>query len=266
MVLRYPDNPYARSSMLVWYENIKDLDIPQPTTRIVNIPNKRFSEMFDGDSTLSAYSDEFSSAMNSLGPFPIFLRTDNSSQKHSFRKTCRLPNEKSLLGHILELVDSNMACDMTDNAIIFREWLDLEAGFWAFDGLPISVEARVFVNHGKVQCIHPYWPENAIGSWAERHAILDDAIESKMFRINPSWKTILKSQNKIVTESYEILKRYSKMVIDVIGDDHWSVDFAFGRDGKWYLIDMAAGEVSYHDSACALSEKNNQIKSESPKI
>ena len=40
------------------------------------------------------------------------------------------------------------------------------------------------------------------------------------------------------------------MVIDSISEDYWSVDFALGRDGKWYLIDMAAGEVSGHHPDC----------------
>ena len=189
--------------------------------------------------------------MDSLKPFPIFLRTDNSSQKHSFRKTCRLPNESSLLGHILELVDSNMASNLIDNALVFRKWLDLDAGFSAFDGLPINVEARLFINHGNIQCIHPYWPEDAIQSWWLHKKIFERQFDAKLpYTINPSWKKILKSQNKIVKESIPILEKYAKLVINSIGKDYWSIDFALGRDGKWYLIDMAAGEVSYHYPDC----------------
>jgi len=242
--------------MLYWYPYIKDLLIPQPKIVIVEIPYKKFVELIDGNSTLSEYSEIFSNIMDTLEPFPIFLRTDNSSQKHSFRKTCRLPDKKSLLGHILELVDSNMASDIMDNALVFRKWLDLDAGFSAFDGLPINVEARIFINHGEIQCIHPYWPEDAIQSWWMHKKIFERQFETKLpFQINPSWKSILKYQNKIVYDSIPILKNYAKLVIEKIRDDYWSVDFALGRDGKWYLIDMAAGEVSYHYPDCKIDIK-----------
>ncbi len=243
--------------MLYWHPKIKHLDIPQPQTGIIQIPPAKFAELIDGNSTLSEYSEEFSKILNSLGPFPIFLRTDNSSQKHSFKKTCRLPDELSLLGHILELVDSNMASNMTDNALVFRKWLDLDAGFSAFDGLPINVEARAFINCGKVQCIHPYWPEGAIQQWLDRRELSGRQFGKSMpHQINPRWREILKSQNDIVIKSKQILEKYCTMVIDGIGSDYWSVDFALGRDGTWYLIDMAAGEVSYHCHDCEFVMNN----------
>ena len=233
--------------MLYWYPKIKYLPIPQPQTEIIQIPFEKFIKLINGNSTLSEYTEQFSQIMELLEPFPIFLRTDNSSQKHSFRKTCRLPNESSLFGHILELVDSNMASDLTDNALVFRKWLDLDAGFFAFDGLPINVEARVFIDDSVIQCIHPYWPEDAIESWLNQRESFENHFGEKLpGAINNSWRRILKSQNKIVEESTLILKKYTKLIIDSIGKDYWSVDFALGRDGRWYLIDMAAGEVSYH--------------------
>jgi hypothetical protein len=165
--------------MLYWYPKIKHLDIPQPETKIVEIPFKKFTELLDGNSTLSEYSKDFSEILQSLKPFPIFLRTDNSSQKHSFKKTCRLPDESSLLGHILELVDSNLASDLMDDALVFRRWLDLDAGFVAFDGLPINTEARVFINNSKIQCIHPYWPEDAIQQWVNQRRSFENRFDTK---------------------------------------------------------------------------------------
>lgn len=237
--------------MLYWFPYIKDLPIPQPKTKIIEIPYKKFIELLDGSSILSEYSEQFSQIMESLKPFPIFLRTDNSSQKHLFKKTCRLPNKSSLFGHIMELVDSNMASDLIDNALVFRKWLDLDAGFVAFDGLPINVEARLFINHGKIQCIHPYWPKDAIGQWLQHKQSFEKQFGEKIqFTINPRWKQILKSQNDVVLQSKSLLKKHARLVIDSIGNDYWSVDFALGRNGKWYLIDMAAGETSYHYPDC----------------
>ena len=161
----------------------------------------------------------------------------------------------SSLGHILELVNSNMALDLVDNAIVFRKWLDLDAGFIAFDGLPINVEARLFINHGVVQCVHPYWPEDAIESWWNSKKIFETHFNTKLpFQINDSWKEILESQNDIVLQSTSILEKYAKLIIDRMGNDFWSIDFALGRDGKWYLIDCAAGEVSYHYPNCKFGD------------
>lgn len=242
--------------MLVWYPKIKHLDIPQPKTEIVEIPYNEFTKLIDNDgSILSKYHSRFLKIMELLGPFPIFLRTDNSSQKHSFKKTCRLPDKESLFGHIMELIDSNMASDLVDNALVFRKWLDLDAGFYAFDGLPINVEARVFINNGTIQCIHPYWPEDAIASWWTHKKLFERQFDTKLpFQINPKWREILKSQNKLVYKSILILKKYAEIIIDSMGDDYWSVDFALGRDGKWYFIDCAAGEVSYHYPGCGFSD------------
>ena len=252
------DNSYSKSSMVYWYPKIKHLDIPQPKTEIVRIPFEKFMELINGDSTLNEYAEKFSSIMDSLQPFPIFLRTDHSSQKHSFKKTCRLPDKSSLFGHVLELIDSNMASDLEDNALVFRKWLDLDAGFSAFNGLPINTEARVFIKSGVVQCIHPYWSEDPIESWLKSNKLHGPTSNTNTYHnIDPNWKKILKSQNDIVDKSHGILKKYAEMIIGSIGDDYWSVDFALGRDNKWYLIDMAPGNLSWHHNDCDFS--NNPV-------
>ena len=58
-------NHHARSSMLEWFPKIKDLDIPQPETRIVEIPFKKFMELLNGNSTLAEYSSQFSEIIGS---------------------------------------------------------------------------------------------------------------------------------------------------------------------------------------------------------
>ena len=44
------------------------------------------------------------------------------------------------------------------------------------------------------------------------------------------------------------------MVGDVL-DGYWSIDFAYGQDKRWYLIDMAIGEESYHWIECKFCPK-----------
>lgn len=44
-----------------------------------------------------------------------------------------------------------------------------------------------------------------------------------------------------------------KLIAELIGEvlpGYWSVDFCKGVDDKWYLIDMAAGKLSWHPNDC----------------
>jgi len=62
----------------------------------------------------------------------------------------------------------------------------------------------------------------------------------------------LKELNTETTDEIEILTGYAEMVARVL-DGYWSVDFAYGKNGKWYLIDMATGEHSWHPE-CKVKE------------
>jgi hypothetical protein len=39
------------------------------------------------------------------------------------------------------------------------------------------------------------------------------------------------------------------MIAEVL-DGYWSVDFACDTAGKWHMIDMARGEISWHPPNC----------------
>ena len=219
------ESEYERESMLHWFPLLSNLDIPQPETEIVRIPNDTLRKVVDVYSSTTHLTAEsvISEILAKMSPFPIFLRTDMSSQKEMFKKTCRLPNRESLFGHILEIINANIESGITDNALVFRKWLDLDAGFYAFDGLPIAVEARAYIKDGIVTVIEPYWTESKITNPK-----------------NTRWKEILKHQNDTISTSKDTLLQYSNTVGTKFQRGRWSVDFALGRDGNWYLIDMGS--------------------------
>ena len=216
-----------KDSMLYWYPLTRELNIPQPETEIVEIPNDTLQNLtdVDGGTYLSSFEERLGEIFERLGPFPIFLRTDMSSQKYAFRKTCRVPNARSFFGHVLELVDLNMKSGISDSALVFRRWIDLDAGFFAFDGLPISVEARAFAGKDRTT-VAPYWSEGILERWMAGNTG------------QQSWKETLGYQNRLVMQSTEILKAYARIVHGKIGGGSWAIDFALGRDARWYLIDM----------------------------
>ncbi len=237
-----------KSSMLYWYPLIKDLPIKQPETYIVTIPKFDFNDIVEGKVGLEKYEDKIDSILKKLEPYPIFMRTDQTSQKHSYEKTCRINSKKNILPNVRFLIEANMMSWLDDSALIFRKWVDFEGGFTAFDNLPICVEARVFIKDGNIQCMHAYWPEGAIQDWVDRenrYASVLDSWEGPNIRAD--WKEVLARQNRVVFEDEKLLRKYAKQVIGVMGNGYWSVDFALDKYDNWWLIDMAEGEKSFHN-------------------
>ncbi len=216
--------------MLYWYRLIRDLPVPQPRTEMVAISSDSISSAINvGRGLCGSDMERLCAAMSRIGRFPMFLRTDTSSQKRHFRRTCRLPDERSLLGHILELASLNAAAGLHDRGIAFREWIDIDANFTAFASLPIGCEARAVIRGGEVAGVRPYWTEDVIAGW-------DGLPDSE---IRKGWRSILARQNETVHGSADEIRRHAGEVAGVVRGE-WSVDFARGRDGTWYLIDMEA--------------------------
>ena len=222
------------SSMLYWYDKIKELEIPQPKTEIYILTKKELNSFYEEEFPATLIKNIY--PIISKFTYPFFVRTDFASAKHDWEDTCFIENEKKLPNNIYQIIIENLLADLIGlpfEALVFREYIPLEAGFKAFHGnMPIAKERRYFINNKKIQCHHPYWPKDSI------------RIPS-----NENWEEILNSQNNETTEEIELLSKYSLMVAERF-EGYWSVDFARGQDRKWYLIDMAEGEHSFHWLEC----------------
>jgi len=235
---------YKESSMLNWYPKIKDLKIPQPDTYIVKIPYKNLIEMIDGKQLPDKYVTLIENSADILG-YPLFLRTDNSSQKHQWNKTCFVKSGDDLEQQILNLLDNNGACDLVDNAIILRLYIPMFSLFKAFSGkFPVSREMRYFIRNGKVQCKHWYW--------------FDEVLKKQGRPEDKEWESKLKIINTLTEDSEKRINQYLDLVCKKFPEGYWSVDFCQGKDGKWYLLDMARGEVSFHYPTCKFAEEYAQ--------
>jgi len=231
-----------KDSMLYWYPKIKHLNIPMPKTEILKIPHEAFRKwVYTGHNKhIKPYIPRIYTTAQRIG-YPLFLRTDHASGKHDWKNSCYVPSEKVLIRHLRAVIEFNELADILGlpyKAIIFREFLDLDWKFKAFWGeMPVAKERRYFIKDGKVLCHHPYWIEDAI---------LRPTVQN--------WKDILKVLNYESKEEIKILSSYAKMVSEVL-DGYWSVDFAYGKNGNWYLIDMATGERSWHPE-CPIKKEN----------
>jgi len=55
--------------------------------------------------------------------------------------------------------------DLSTRSFYLRELIPTDHAFYAFDGRRlITIEVRTFVRDDKVDCMHPYWPIDSIGS------------------------------------------------------------------------------------------------------
>ena len=219
-----------KTSMNYWYPKIKHLDVPMPKTEIPVTKNIRdWWSLLDGEDPLS--EDEKQSirdAATKVGGYPVFMRSDLCSGKHSFEQTCFIQNEEDVIRHIWAIVDENCCCDCAMESIVIREYIPPAATFKAFRGLPIAMERRYFVRDGEVVCHHPYWIADAI-----RHPDKEN------------WEELLERLNYETNYQIEWLTRYAEQIARELGGD-WSIDFMLGMDGKWYMIDMATAMQSWH--------------------
>lgn len=234
-----------KSSMLYWWPVVKGLHIPKPKTLIVEVPCEHLVSMLDDVMLPERYVRAIVETANEIS-FPLFVRTDMASAKHHWEDTCFVPEPKELFKHIFRLIDNTLAAGMfgelDPNALVFREYIPMYAEFAAFTGLPIAKERRYFVRSSKVLCHHPYWIEDAIAhSWKA---------PSK-----DNWRELLANLNQESAREIRLLTAYASEIGAHLGG-YWSVDFAYSRDGVWYLIDLAEGEKSWHPKSCIHSSGN----------
>lgn len=82
-----------------------------------------------------------------------------------------------------------------------------------------------------------YWPEDAILFYGRKPPA--------------DWKERLHALNLEVGDEKRILNAYAEK-FGSVNPGFWSVDFAQDETGKWWLIDAARGEVSWHAAGCPL--------------
>jgi hypothetical protein len=131
-------------------------------------------------------------------------------------------------------------------AFMVREFLTLPAPFTAFHGLPISREWRIFANEHRVICEHPYWPLDS----------LEDHVDLGTF--SPSWIAERLQEMHRSPEAMPDLQRMAVEAAKACGGSAWSVDFCQDDKGKWWLLDMATMQDSYHWPACSSTESKGE--------
>ena len=220
------------SSMDYWHPLTKDLPIPQPRTEVVKtMGTDKWIKFLQDPTTFDTTFKEILFTAAKIG-YPLFMRTDQSSAKHSYVDTCKVESRERLSRNLYMLIEENIMCDINVQTLYFRKFIELNSTFKAFNKMPIAPERRYFVKDGEVLCRHPYWPEDAI-----RNPDRED------------WKGRLRGVN--FQEGCEIytLKGYATLISETV-PGCWSVDFAQAKNGVWHFIDMADARRSWHPEDC----------------
>ena len=240
-----------KNSMLYWFPKIKELDIPQPRTIIVDLEADHWDimEVIEGGDpeVIESKMVKIELAVYSLG-LPLFMRTAYTSGKHDWLNTCYLTEFRKIRYHILALIEDSALKEIPVDAFVFREYLEMDSKFTAFSGaMPVNPERRYFIKDGEIQCKHHYWIADAIAEGDEAYA------RHGMSKLPENWLELLYEMNNETDEEVELLSGYAEQVAEVV-EGYWSVDFCKAKDGRWILIDMALGEASWHDERCEYCE------------
>jgi hypothetical protein len=241
----------SRSSLLFWHPKIINLDVPSPRTEIVRLTAgevRQYAE-FEGDILyLEGLSARVAKTIKSKFSLPVFLRTDEFSYKHKWKDSCFLGDAQNLASHLAQIISGSREAGIIGlpiEAIAIREFIPMDTRFYAFNGdMPVNSERRYFIRDGKIVCHHPYWVEDAIEEWASA---------ASRTELPSNWKDMLRGLNLESAEEKRLLTGYSEKVAKSISG-YWSVDFCRAKDGRWWLIDMAEGDKSWHPSECKYSK------------
>lgn len=242
-------------------------------SRVVQVPRtlwKRFKfgrpawdALFDGkpaDDSLKDLYRWIDEAAEQVGGYPVFLRTGQTSAKHSWKDSCHLQTKVDIAQHVHNIVEFSECADMMGlpwDVWAVREMLPTEPIFHAFYGwMPIVREFRFFTKGGKVQCWHPYWPEAVF---------IEHAISPGKHPVPPpDWKQKLASISTFKDLPYEAtLTGWSEQIasLDGLREHDWSIDWLHTND-SWFMTDMALAHRSWHHPDCEFAKGTSKTDKE----
>lgn len=208
------------NSALIWLPAITIAGLPVPSTEIVPYNHSKSVACLEGEGIdMSATVERIAAAAERIG-YPVFLRTDLGSAKHSGpRAYCA--KSAGDLDHCwaMTVEDQEMKhwLSYPPEAFLVRKFLRLYHRFTAFGGLPIAREFRFFASANEVICWHPYWPPDALLGHV----------------LDPDWRGKLEDISKLSGCEHSVLSEMAIQAARSCDGGEWSVDFAIddGGDG-----------------------------------
>lgn len=201
--------------------------------------------------------------------YPCFIRTGQTSDKHSWDDTCYLKSKEDIVKHLYFLAETsymaNIMLPRKMDTIVIRKMLTTKPLFYSFNNMPITKEVRCFIEteNGKRKIyMTSYWPLEAFNKWENSSlvGIFQDEIKDDFmmnYIINENWqkeKITLDQIKEVLKETYILTdddKNFFKSILLYLSErieNDWSIDFLQDINWEWYCIDMALAENSYKNT------------------
>jgi hypothetical protein len=226
------------NALSYWLPLLEAADLPMPKTVILTMPEdaqRDVWELLEGAPgngvAIKAFAEDVANAVYAFG-YPAFLRTDHTSGKHGWERTCFLQRREDAASHIAAIAEYSELAGMLGlpwDTWAVRELLPtIPVGMCTgYGNMPICREFRFFVEDGAVKCWHPYWP-------------LDSLEEGGAEGVD--YDALCKLPDDV--NLHDLAIRASNAVPGA-----WSVDILETKRG-WFITDMAEAGKSYHWPSC----------------
>lgn len=233
-----------RNCLSYWFPLVQKTGVRVPETRIVMAPDDIGNWPYQGEpdappmSDLRQFEADLRTAIAEIGGTPCFLRSGQTSNKHNWRNSCYLGEASRLMRHVFNIVEFSSICDMIGlpaNVWAVRKLIPTSTLFHAFHGeFPVTREFRVFVQDSKLQCVHPYWPVDAVGKGRPS---------------DPDWQGKLEDASIIAAGVKDGILGIAMAASEFL-PGAWSVDVLQDSSGDWWVTDCADAGCSFHSSGC----------------
>lgn len=231
------------TAMSYWFPKIEAAGLPVPRTKLFKMPadvQQEIWEAFDGKPSEGRIAD-FAKQVAVLAAdfaYPIFLRTDHTSGKHEWKRTCFVTRPEDIASHLVAIAEYSDMADMVGlpwDSWAIREMLPTIplAVCPAFGDMPVCREFRAFVDDGEVQCVHPYWPAKALA-------------QGGITRPQRDFLNRLYALDVATLREITILAMRAGAALG----GSWSVDVLQTAKG-WFVTDLAEAHKSFHWEGCS---------------
>lgn len=233
------ERPIDKTALSYWFPLIKAAGIPVPITTLIEMPipaQESIWAAFDGQDkngeALLNFCGELKAAASAIG-FPCFLRTDHTSGKHEWDRTCFVHSADEIPQHVFNIAEFSELADMLGlpwSVWVVREFLPtIPLGVCPnYGNMPLCREFRFFVDGGEVRCWHPYWPLESLEQGGA-----DVSLYERM---------------ATAPDDYAALFTLAHKAARAI-EGAWSVDILETKRG-WFITDMAEAHKSFHWEGC----------------